>query len=236
MRTRTFVACALGLVAAWGAVPAEASRARVRLHACSGFETGSVRVNWLKTDSRCGSARHVLRTLLADGLGGLPKPKAHSGKWGCRKSDANRVCKRSPRRRPGARHRIVFHAERIAPIRPPPPPGGLPAEVQACVEMWNGDTLASGYYGVHFYEPPPTGHAIRQGWVFKTSSQPSRCAVVFVVPATDAEYGDDGLVGVPGDGWDSMLAFFGGQAPQIQGQAAANANVSLDSAGRIAAL
>jgi hypothetical protein len=226
LRLRGIVRPALLALAAtatvWAIVTPAVSQARVgNLRQCRDLEVTGVLVSRIRANFRCADARRALRGLLRGGIASLPVRRAGRRAWGCRKRGTTRIC--TKRTRSGAPMRRITFTARAK--RDPPP---KPAAPQECIDGWNADEANAAQYGVHFY----ADHGIRSGWVFLVDV---RCAVVFVVPVSDPEYGTDGEVGVPGGGWELMDRAFS-DPYAIQRQAADNANVALDPAGKLTAL
>jgi hypothetical protein len=222
-----------------------------RLRHCGSLDVGSVHVSKIRANYACAAARNALRRLLSDGIDSLPKASSTRSRWVCHKYGARRICKQRSRRRVDVARRIVFrastvHAESGPAPAPTPPPAPAPAPAptpgpqktpppQDCLDYWNA--LASHNFpddGMHFY----VDHNIRQGWVFHMTDGTSRCAVVFVDPASDPypwEFGTDGEVRDTNGTWLLMNEVFP-NAIEVQGQAPANANVSLDATGNLTSL
>jgi hypothetical protein len=221
------------------------------LRHCRDLTVGSLDVVSIRANYGCRSARRNLKRLLRGGIGALPARKSSRGRWSCRKQGRTRICKRS--RRGTFTLRIVFrtpspdptvvkpNSQPPAPPPAPPPPAPVPPPSptpapQDCLDLWNPYTShAFQDDGYHFY----VDHGVRKGWVFHMTDGTDRCAVIFVVPSFDYEYGTDGeTVNKTGTGWILMnhSDAFGDQAFNIQKQAYDRANVSLNSLGAIAAL
>ena len=217
------------------ATSGSAARARGHLVQCSGFTAKTVKVTRLRSNFGCVHARAVLRGLLKQGISSLPSKTRRKGRWGCKRSGADRVCTRY-RSRPHRPRRVLFRAATVA--KPPPPPPPVADIVQQCIDIWNADGANRATYGFHFY----ADHKIREAWVstVPNSVNPAilRCAVIFVVPPDDPytnEYGKDGEVRTSsGGGWELMDVIFGDSAVQIQQQAPQNVNASLQADGSLA--
>ena len=201
------------LVAALGAVALGASApAQARLHACKPVRVDELHATRIRTEYRCPRARAKLVSLLGKGVAAIPPSKAGSGRWGCSGSPAGFSCAKSPRH--GRPHKRIRFRLTISQG----PPGG----VKGCVDRWNRDGANRALFGSHLYGH----HGVRRLWVFNLPS--GRCAFVAVVPATDAEFGNDGQVSVPGGGWAFLVNVPElGDPRVVQTQAAAKANATL---------
>ena len=236
---------ALGILLLGAPTPAVAAQGSHSLRHCRAVQVGTVKAVHVKANYRCRSARKDLKRLLRRGVAALPARKTALGRWSCRKEGSTRICKHVPRGRPTLR--IRFTTSSTVHQKSKPPPAGSPAPSpqpsprpapapQDCLDLWN----ASGSHafaddGYHFY----VDHGIRQAWVFHMTDGTGRCAVIFVVPPTDYEYGTDGETeNTARNGWILMdsTAAFGAEAVEVQTQARDNANASLSSLGTIAAL
>lgn len=96
------------------------------------------------------------------------------------------------------------------------------AEIVACAEAFNRERAAD--LGSHAYSE----HAARQARVHRIEEG---CAVVFVVPESDLEFGAVGEVQRP-DGWVS-LAELGSRAPDLQRAASGAVNADVRSSGSV---
>jgi hypothetical protein len=190
-----------------------------QLRRCQDLNVGTLHVFRIRTNYRCVYAHEALRRLLRDGVSGLPARKASRGAWACRKQGSTRICTKLPRRHRATTSRILFRTEPTVP--------------QDCLDLWNAQAShAFQDDGLHFY----VDHGVRKGWVFHTPDGSLQlCAVIFVVPVSDWEYGTDGEVTAPNGGWQLMNYFFG-QSIALQNQAPDHANVSLDPSGKLARL
>jgi hypothetical protein len=180
----------------------------------------------IRTDYGCSHARRKLSGLLHKGVARIPRPRAHSGRWGCRSGIATWTCRRYSRASGHVRRIRFVLTVQIGggDAAPAPTPAPVPNPLQRCVDLWNGDPVNKALVGYHFY----SHHSIRRLWVFRLPS--GRCAFIGVVPADDPEYGNDGEVSVPGGSWAFMTDVPElGDPKVVQGQATANANATLSS-------
>jgi hypothetical protein len=213
------------------------------MHACAGFKAGSIAVSRVKTNARCGYARKVIRTLLRNGVDGLPKAKASSRRWSCRKRGTLRVCKKAGR--VGKVSKISFLPKDSSPVGqkggtppPPPPPPTNPPAPQVCLDLWNTYESTIPNLGIHFY----ADHNVRQAWVYLVTDPQGgqRCAAIMVVADNDYEFGQDGELtqAGPAPNWFVMNYSTANWIHPIATQEAApaNANTSLDVNGKLAPL
>jgi hypothetical protein len=224
------VVAGVAMLALGGGVATPVASGRPTRRACADVQVQRTHSRLLATriraDYACSYARKKLNGLLHNGVGRIPRPRAHSGRWGCKFGTAVWTCRRyagSGRR--VKRIRFVLTVQ-IGGGGPSPVPTPLPAPnpLQRCVDLWNGDAVNKALIGYHFY----SHHLIRRLWAYQLPS--GRCAFIGVVPADDPEYGNDGEVSVPGGGWAFMTDVPElGDPKVVQGQATANANATLSS-------
>jgi hypothetical protein len=118
---------------------------------------------------------------------------------------------------------------------------GGPAPPADCLESWNASPTAPGL-GKHSY----LSHQARAGQLyhFTNSATPgfvNRCVVFFAVRPGDFEYGIVGAADYPDGGWD-YVSVTGlppekpEDLPNRQRRAAEQANVKLESSGKLAPL
>jgi hypothetical protein len=234
------------MFAAVGVLAAPAGSYHQTLRSCSGFRTASLKVSRLRTNYTCTGARRDLRRLLHNGVRGLPKTTTRRGRWGCAKAGADRICTKYTAG--GAIRRVLFRAARrktsagaVPNAGQPPAPVPTPTPVSAvqdCINRWNADSYDVNVVGKHFYpDPSQGGHGVRRGWVFTLAGQPSRCAVIFVVPPSDYEYGSDGAVfdenGTVYMDDPSLTSEPSWNPLQLQNQAPIYSNVALGPDGRL---
>ena len=99
------VATAVGI----GIAPASATHLGYK--PCQDMTFRLASVKHVKSNFGCPGARRVMRTLLAHGIGGLPKPTTAVGRWGCTNTGFQHfyVCERR-RSDPQAPPGVVFAA------------------------------------------------------------------------------------------------------------------------------
>jgi hypothetical protein len=218
MRMAPTLVAGIATLALVGAAPVPGAQARGKVHSCRPVDAGELLASRVRTEYPCSFARARLFSLLGNGLAGIPRPKARSGRWGCRADQSSWNCSKYPRRG-SSRKRIRFKL-----TIEPGPGGGIPG----CVRRWNKDAENRALFGFHLYYH----HNVRRLWVFLLPS--GGCVFVAVVPPDDAEYGNDGQVSVPGGGWAFLVdAPELGDTKALQGKAPANANASLAADGSV---
>lgn len=90
-----------------------ASATHLGFKRCQNSELRHLRITDMQSNFGCRRARRALRTLLAHGVRGLPKPTATVGRWGCRNTGVARFhsCERRRSDAQGAAA-VVFAARR----------------------------------------------------------------------------------------------------------------------------
>jgi len=227
MRMAPMLVAGIATLALGGAVATPAvSSARTKLHVCDDLQVqrkhSTLLATRIRTNYGCSYARTKLQGLLHKGVNRIPTSRTHSGRWGCTSGDVAWTCRRYLREgRQAKRIRFVLTVQ-VGGEPPPPVTLPTPNPLQRCVDLWNGDPVNRALIGYHFYYD----HSIRRFWVYVLPS--GRCAFIGVVPASDAEYGNDGDVSVPTGGWAFMADVPElGDPKVIQDQAPANANATL---------
>ncbi len=233
MRKVPVLIAAAALFALLNGVP-PATAARV-FHACPKLRTRTGKVTNIRTQYGCVYTRTKLRALLRKGVDGIPEPRLHSGRWGCRLASLTWSCRKYPRRgKAGRRIRFRLDVEIETGGGSPPSSGGAPpssgdgsgpvSALERCADLWNADEQNRALFGYHIY----THHGVRRLWVFELP-QSKRCAVIAVVPATDPEFGNDGEVRNVSGGWTFMRDVAElGDPVAVQTQAPTGANASLN--------
>jgi hypothetical protein len=230
MRMAASLGAGIALLALGGGVATPVASGRAPRRGCADVQVqrrhSTLLATRIRSDYGCSYARTKLNGLLQHGVSRIPRPRAHSGRWGCKFGTALWTCRRYPRAGGQVRRIRFVLTVQIGGGEPAPAPTPLPVPnpLQRCVDLWNADPVNKALIGYHFY----SHHSIRRLWVYQLAS--GRCAFIGVVPANDAEYGNDGEVSVPGGGWAFMTDVPElGDPKVVQGQAAANANATLSS-------
>jgi len=223
----------MGALALLGAAPATANRGPA-LRSCRSVRVAGGQASHVRSTYRCRYARKALGSLLYDGTFGLPRRRPTRNRWGCARDGKTWTCSRKRTR--GRRGRILFRFERAkeegydTPPKPPPAPVN---PLQRCVDLWNADSVNLATTGYHL----ATHHQVTRVWIFEVAGAvgaASRCAVIAVVPDTDAEFGNDGEVSLPQGGWALMATVSElGDPVDVQRRAAANANASMLATGAL---
>jgi hypothetical protein len=226
MRMAPTLVAGIAMLSLGGAVATPVASGRAPRRGCADVQVqrkhSTLLATRIRSDYRCSYTRTKLSGLLHDGVARIPRPRTHSGRWGCKFKAASWTCRRY--RRAGRHVRRIRFALTVQTGGGEPAPTPLPVvnPLQHCVDLWNGDGANKALVGYHFY----SHHLIRRLWIYKLAS--GRCAFIGVVPTSDAEYGNDGEVSVPGGGWAFMTDVPElGDPKAVQGQAPTNANATL---------